>query len=347
MILAYFACDVMDFCTRSWGNTRPNFFLTSGTLFFYNLFSKVFSVFKVKNMAYKNYVFTLNNWTVDNDENLRNYYEQTCSFIIFGKEIAPTTGTPHLQGYIQLEKRTRLKTILKWWKNTIHGAPHIERAKGSAKQNEVYCGKTDKIPFVGGTASAQGKRTDVEAFLAAAQTETTLDLIADFPLEYAKWNNAAREAKKERQKADHLADLKAEFLHSELREWQERILKRILNQSDRTVLWVWESEGGKGKTYLAKYLVAKEDAFYVRNGKSSDIAYAYNYEPMVVFDFTRTKEGCVNYEIIEAFKDGMIFSPKYQSTQKVFTPPKVVCFANWLPDITALSQDRWDLQKIN
>jgi hypothetical protein len=37
-----------------------------------------------------------------------------------------------------------------------------------------------------------------------------------------------------------------------------------------------------------------------------------------------------------------LWSPKYQSSVKRFKPAKVLCLANWKPDETKLSMDRWD-----
>jgi hypothetical protein len=49
----------------------------------------------------------------------------------------------------------------------------------------------------------------------------------------------------------------------------------------------------------------------------------------------------VNFHIIEAFKNGRMFSSKYQSSLRIFKPAKVVCFANFEPDWKKLSLDRW------
>lgn len=48
----------------------------------------------------KRFCFTLNNYNDDDLEKLKEYAQQWCQFAIIGKEIAPTTGTPHLQGYM-------------------------------------------------------------------------------------------------------------------------------------------------------------------------------------------------------------------------------------------------------
>jgi hypothetical protein len=47
------------------------------------------------------------------------------------------------------------------------------------------------------------------------------------------------------------------------------------------------------------------------------------------------------YSLMESFKNGRIFSPKYESISKTFKPCHVVVFANFIPDHSKLSQDRW------
>lgn len=124
--------------------------------------------------------------------------------------------------------------------------------------------------------------------------------------------------------------------------WQDRIRTRLLNQTDRQVTWVYDPVGNTGKTYLGQWLCAFDHGIMFENGKKADIAMAFEDEPIVIFNFTRDKEGFVNYSVMESFKDGVLWSPKYESQVKRFLPCKVLCLANWKPDETKLSMDRWD-----
>jgi hypothetical protein len=118
------------------------------------------------------------------------------------------------------------------------------------------------------------------------------------------------------------------------------------SQDDRKVLWVWEEQGKVGKTFLAKWLMVWRQAFYIQNGKNADIAHAFAHQTHVVLDLTRSQEGMLNYGMIESFKNGIFFSPKYNSITKRFKPVKLVVFANWAPDRSKLSADRWDIHHI-
>lgn len=118
------------------------------------------------------------------------------------------------------------------------------------------------------------------------------------------------------------------------------------SQSDRKVLWVWDATGNTGKTFLGEWLCVHRNAFLITGGKHADIAYAYNLEPYVVFDLTRDQAERIPYPVIESFKNGYLFSPKYESCTKRFAPARVVVFANYRPDEARLSADRWDIRNI-
>ncbi|KAK3082789.1 hypothetical protein FSP39_023733 [Pinctada imbricata] len=126
----------------------------------------------------------------------------------------------------------------------------------------------------------------------------------------------------------------------ELRPWQRQVRRQILQQDDRTVLWIHDEVGGHGKSTLAKYMMG-EGAMYATNSSTVNFAYAYKEEKVVIFDFVRDDRDHINYGILECLKNGMMFSAKYESRVKRFTPAKVAVFANFAPDYEKLSADRW------
>ena len=56
-----------------------------------------------KNTKSKSWCWTLNNYSEEEVQNIQDSVKNEklgIKFLIFGKEVAPTTGTPHLQGYL-------------------------------------------------------------------------------------------------------------------------------------------------------------------------------------------------------------------------------------------------------
>lgn len=68
-----------------------------------------------------NWTFTLNNYRQEDFEHLDKLYSQGhFKYLIYGKEICPTTGTPHLQGFCQLSKKQRFSGVKKLFGSKYH-----------------------------------------------------------------------------------------------------------------------------------------------------------------------------------------------------------------------------------
>lgn len=139
-------------------------------------------------------------------------------------------------------------------------------------------------------------------------------------------------------------------LGAELRVWQQELLGWVSGESnDRTIIWIFCKDGNTGKSWMASYLAAELSAFVGTPGKRADLAHAYQYEKVVVFDCARSgHEGAMDvlYGVAEDLKNGRLFSPKYDSTLKVFEPPHVIFFANEPPNGSKWSQDRYAVYEI-
>lgn len=81
----------------------------------------------------KRWCFTVNNY---NDNDINDIVKiGSSNKYIYGLEVAPTTGTKHIQGYIEFNEKIRPKNLFS--NQTIHW----EKAKGSREQNIEYCKK--------------------------------------------------------------------------------------------------------------------------------------------------------------------------------------------------------------
>lgn len=103
---------------------------------------------------YRNFVFTLNNYTELELLALTNLFPGTFSYIILGKEVGES-GTPHIQGYAELKFRKTFKSL-----KALIPRAHIEPRRGSQQEAIDYCKKEGVYEHFG-SPRRQGNRTDL------------------------------------------------------------------------------------------------------------------------------------------------------------------------------------------
>lgn len=134
----------------------------------------------------------------------------------------------------------------------------------------------------------------------------------------------------------------------QLFDWQKEIVNICKSEPhDRKIYWFWDTEGNKGKTALAKYLCHNLGAVIIE-GKKSDILFcaAEHESDIYICDFERSMEEFIPYGALEKIKNGLYMSSKYESKPIIRNSPHLICFANFLPDRTKLSKDRWVIKGI-
>ena len=101
------------------------------------------------------------------------------TYVFYGDEVAPTTGTLHVDGYYELPSSRKLKTEDNKFRKTFGvGYGHIELAKGSAGENCDYSEKEGRYTYTSGTPAAQGVRKDIgETINAITLGEVTTDTL--------------------------------------------------------------------------------------------------------------------------------------------------------------------------
>jgi hypothetical protein len=113
------------------------------------------------------FTFTLNNYNENEQQSLRTALGTVLgragakvTYVIFGREVGES-GTPHLQGYVRLDRKVSIKTFLESRGSIGLHRAHVEGAKGTCTQNIDYCSKDgDTESF--GSAPVPGKRSDLE-----------------------------------------------------------------------------------------------------------------------------------------------------------------------------------------
>jgi len=124
----------------------------------------------IVNERSRGWCFTINNYDKLGDlpDRLFQAFEDdvNCHYAIFGYEVAPTTGTPHIQGYVYYHTMKSFKQMSALTEKKADLRP----AKGTAQQNRVYCSKSGTFKEHG-EPGEQGKRKDLDQ-VKALVTET-------------------------------------------------------------------------------------------------------------------------------------------------------------------------------
>lgn len=265
------------------------------------------------------------------------------SYAVVGNETCPETKRQHWQCYFEFKKQTGWNNV----KRILGDTAHFERCKGNGAQNRKYCVKDGDF-IEEGQLKNPGKRNDLQELRDAVESGMSYFRIlqtCDAAAKHPKFFECYRQEWKKQQLGR---------LTLTLRPWQETLTGILTTEpaDPRKILWYWDQTGNTGKTTLAKYLVRNHGAWYGTSGKHSDLAFAYNGEPICIFDFARTTADRVPYSILEQIKNGMLFSQKYTSVTKQFDIPHLVVFANFPPakhdehGILTMSLDRWDVNEV-
>lgn len=185
---------------------------------------KVQSFVKITSNGQSQYwCFTYNNYT--NHEEFIERCKDITTYGCVGKEVS-STGTQHLQGYIEFTGRYRLGRV----KQLLQlGVIHLERRRGTPKEASDYCKKDGDFVEWGELSKGQGHRQDLEtirAKLHAGEQERTI--AEEF---FPQWLQYGRQLRAYRQ-----------LLHPP----RERPFLRVL---------AFTGEPGTGKTRLARQII--------------------------------------------------------------------------------------------
>lgn len=163
-------------------------------------------------------------------------------------------------------------------------------------------------------------------------------------------DNFPRNWKLENNVAEHRGLIKYEQLYW----WQKWLvyeyLKSRTEYEDRLIYWIWSEKGNMGKTSFCRYMKRTYKAGYLCNAKSADVAlYVFKKggKDCYCFNYLRSSNGRINYGAIEALKDGLMFSPKYESDDIDIESPFIICMSNEPPEVERLSEDRWVIINID
>nr|AHC72255.1 master replication initiator protein [Faba bean necrotic yellows virus]AHC72263.1 master replication initiator protein [Faba bean necrotic yellows virus] len=243
-------------------------------------------------------------------------------------------GNIHFQGYIEMKKRTSLAGM----KKLIPGA-HFEKRRGTQGEARAYAMKEDtriEGPWEYGEfiPTIEDKLREVMNDMKTTG-KRPIEYIEECCNTYDKSASTLREFRGELKKKKAISTWELQR-----KPWMDEVDALLQERDGRRIIWVYGPQGGEGKTSYAKHLVKTRDAFYSTGGKTADIAFAWDHQELVLFDFPRSFEEYVNYGVIEQLKNGIIQSGKYQSVIKYSDYVEVIVFANFTPRSGMFSEDR-------
>lgn len=304
---------------------------------------------------------TLNNYTDEETEQLRNSVGDKIKYITFIKEIGESQ-TPHLQIFAQATAPLSVKA---WHTHLGARVSNIVPTQDPPKaikycQGYEWNKETDQFEAKEGsdltsmeeygTAPTQGKRTDLESINEELKHTPLSELWHDNELTkpLAAYHN--HWVAKDQQYTTERMFKKAKTQHNEYmatREkhpWEHHLDLVIKCHVDtRLIHWYYDTIGDMGKTVNGKNLFFNHNAYYATGGKAADIYHAYKGEPIVILNLPASTDQTHSdylYPILEGFKDGIISSGKYNSQTKAFAIPHVIVFSNHAPDMTKVKSNR-------
>ena len=116
--------------------------------------------------------WTANNYTPDGLRAIKSMgaspkvtRETSLTYLIFQQEEGAQNGTPHLQGYLQMERKVCIKSVTKFLQKILGTPVRTFKTMGTSEEASVYCKKDDtRDP---GTETFEGRFTGLTPYQAA------------------------------------------------------------------------------------------------------------------------------------------------------------------------------------
>lgn len=260
----------------------------------------------VKNFRARRFSLCLMNYTEEDIKILTQYFDTKKYNYIIGREIAPSTGTKHLQMYIETKNAIWHAALAK-----IHKKLIILKSLGNRASNLIYCSKE-------GDFITNFK--DPILFKKSLEKEIINDEYKG--VKWHKWQSEVLDLlkKKPDNRTIHV------FVDPEGNKGKSYLCKYIYLKYKGVII----CDGKKDNIFNQ-----------IKTSLDSMIT-----PTIIILDVPRSNHEYINYGAIEQIKNGLIYSGKYEGGICCFKCPHVIIFSNELPDLTKMSQDRWKVRNI-
>jgi len=303
----------------------------------------------------RHWVFTQNNYDALDEGSIQRFASLHCTSLVYAREVAPTTGTPHLQGYFRLKGKgsmaTTIQNKLKAESRKTIGFPYLKVAFAPREACEYCYGGVMKEGvmkpvnppeslFEHGNPRRDAGDNGSNGFkewCAAVKTATSVFELSEYP-QYYMPGYAERAEAIIRSKEFHLVRLDeiARFRldYPVLNEFQLSIEGFLNDLPGKKILWIYDSVGDHGKSVLGQHWeinvpgtqIVESDQF---NNMVMDLPTVIR---RMVVDCTRSVEFKSEdlYKFLEGCVNGRLVGKKYRGTRVSVQGPTIV-FSNFVP----------------
>lgn len=243
----------------------------------------------------RGFCFTLNH-PVEND--ITKLDSLDCQYLVYGHEVAPTTGTPHLQGYVYFTNARAFKAVLK----LLPVRSHVEVARGTPTQNIEYCTKDSEFTERG---------------------ERPLDPKERGEVNKERWNEA-RAAAKEGRYDDIPSDLYIRYQSSFKRiRREDQPPPADLEPKEKYGVWIWgpprTGKSHKARTEYAPYYLKDMNKWWD----------GYEGEANALLDEFEPNHAQFMTSFLKRWADRWTFSAETKGAKLVIRPQQIVVTSNY------------------
>lgn len=242
---------------------------------------------------YRAFCFTHNNYpNTELEDNV------DCRYIVYGKEIAPSTSTLHLQGFIYFSNAKTLSSVIK----LLPGC-HVEQMKGTIEQAIEYCKKEGDYTERGTKPLTQEEKGQGEKL---------------------RWDLAFRAAQEGRFE-DIPEEIRLRYDQNIKRVRRDHLDTQPLQQTDLIHEWYY------GETGTGKSRKAREDnptAYIKMCNKWWD---GYQEEEVVIIDDLDKKHDVLCHHL-KIWGDRYPFRAEVKGGSKMIRPKKIIVTSNYHPE---------------
>lgn len=248
----------------------------------------------------KKWCFTINNYTSEDVQYVREVIFPQTKYAIYGEEIAPETGTPHLQGFLLFASNQRFSKMKK-----LLPKAHLEYSYGTPATNKVYCSK-------GGAFIEHG--------------ECPLDKGEG---EKKRWTDALQAAKEGR-----VDDIDAQIVmchYSTIKRIRMDYMEKPADLDAPCGTWIY-GLAGSGKSHRARQLAGA--SMYVKPlNKWWD---GYNNEDTVIIDDVDPTHKWLSH-FLKVWADKYVFSAEEKGASRWIRPKSLIVTSQY--PLTAVFED--------